>query len=60
MPEFRPQVAEREARKRDELAPWIARALARKRAMRPLADAEIPVVPASRARAEVNQSTLDR
>jgi alkanesulfonate monooxygenase SsuD/methylene tetrahydromethanopterin reductase-like flavin-dependent oxidoreductase (luciferase family) len=60
MPEFRPQVAEREARKRDELAPWIARALARKRAMRPLGDAEIPVVPASRARAEVNQSTLDR
>jgi alkanesulfonate monooxygenase SsuD/methylene tetrahydromethanopterin reductase-like flavin-dependent oxidoreductase (luciferase family) len=60
MPEFRGLVDEREARKRDELAPWIARALARRRTMRPLGDDEIPVVPASRARAEVNQSTLDR
>jgi hypothetical protein len=60
MPEFRRQVSEREARKREELAPWIARALARKRKMLPLGDEKIPVVPASRARAEVNQSTLDR
>jgi alkanesulfonate monooxygenase SsuD/methylene tetrahydromethanopterin reductase-like flavin-dependent oxidoreductase (luciferase family) len=59
-PEFQRQAADREARKREELAPWIARALARKRWMPPLRDDEIPVVPASRARAEVNQSTLDR
>jgi alkanesulfonate monooxygenase SsuD/methylene tetrahydromethanopterin reductase-like flavin-dependent oxidoreductase (luciferase family) len=59
-PEFQRQAAEREARKREELAPWIARAHARKRWMEPLADDQIPVVPASRARAEVNQSTLDR
>jgi alkanesulfonate monooxygenase SsuD/methylene tetrahydromethanopterin reductase-like flavin-dependent oxidoreductase (luciferase family) len=59
-PEFQRQATDQEARKREELAPWIARALARKRWMRPLADDEIPVVPASRARAEVNQSTLDR
>jgi alkanesulfonate monooxygenase SsuD/methylene tetrahydromethanopterin reductase-like flavin-dependent oxidoreductase (luciferase family) len=59
-PEFQRQAAEREARKREELVPWIARALARKRWMQPLRHEEIPVVPASRARAEVNQSTLDR
>jgi alkanesulfonate monooxygenase SsuD/methylene tetrahydromethanopterin reductase-like flavin-dependent oxidoreductase (luciferase family) len=59
-PEFRRDVAEREARKHEALAPYVARAMARKRWMQPLADEEIPVVPASRPRAEVNQSTLDR
>src|SRR4030095_11073593 len=43
-PEFQRQATDQEARKREELAPWIARALARKRWMRPLADAEVPVL----------------
>jgi hypothetical protein len=59
-PEFQREAAEREARKRAELAPWVERALARKRWMAPLADGDIPVVGASRAKAEVNQATLDR
>jgi hypothetical protein len=59
-PEFQREVEAREARKREELAPWIARALERKQWMRPLADDAIPVVGASRAKAEVNQAVLDR
>jgi hypothetical protein len=43
MPEFRAREAEREARKREELAPYVAAAMARKQARRPLADEEIPV-----------------
>jgi hypothetical protein len=43
---------------------WMActneRALARKQWMRPLGDTEIPIVGASRAKAEVNQPPLDR
>jgi alkanesulfonate monooxygenase SsuD/methylene tetrahydromethanopterin reductase-like flavin-dependent oxidoreductase (luciferase family) len=56
MPEFKAQVAEREARKAEELAPWIEAAMKRKRWMAPLADHEIPVVPASRARAQINEA----
>jgi alkanesulfonate monooxygenase SsuD/methylene tetrahydromethanopterin reductase-like flavin-dependent oxidoreductase (luciferase family) len=59
-PEFQRDAAAREARKQEELAPHIARAMARKQWMAPLADAEIPVVTASRAKAEVNQATLAR
>jgi alkanesulfonate monooxygenase SsuD/methylene tetrahydromethanopterin reductase-like flavin-dependent oxidoreductase (luciferase family) len=59
-PEFRADAAEREARKQRELAPYVERALARKRWMQPLADEAIPVVGASRAKAEVNRATLDR
>jgi len=55
-PEFGREVAAREARKHEELAPHIARALARKRWMAPLGDDAIPVVPASRAKAELNQT----
>jgi alkanesulfonate monooxygenase SsuD/methylene tetrahydromethanopterin reductase-like flavin-dependent oxidoreductase (luciferase family) len=54
-PEFRREVAAREARKQEELAPYVARALARKSWMAPLADDAIPVVAASRAKAEVNR-----
>ena len=35
LPEFAPQAAEREKRKAEELAPYIARALARKKVMAP-------------------------
>ncbi len=59
-PEFQCDAAEREARKREDLAPWIARALERKQWMRPLADDAIPIVGASRAKAEVNQAAPDR
>jgi hypothetical protein len=49
-------VAEREARKATELAPYVEAAMARKRWMAPLADADIPVVPASRARAQISET----
>jgi len=55
LPEFAPQVAERDRRKAEELAPYIARALARKKVMPPLADADIPVVRAAVAKPVVNQ-----
>ncbi len=42
MPEFHEKETEREARKREELGEFIEAAFARKRAMPPLADAEIP------------------
>jgi alkanesulfonate monooxygenase SsuD/methylene tetrahydromethanopterin reductase-like flavin-dependent oxidoreductase (luciferase family) len=57
MPEFKAQVAAREAKKAAELKPHIAAAMARKKWMKPLADGDIPIVPASRPRAETN---LDR
>jgi alkanesulfonate monooxygenase SsuD/methylene tetrahydromethanopterin reductase-like flavin-dependent oxidoreductase (luciferase family) len=59
-PEFQREAAERDERKRRELAPYVERALARKQWMRPLADPDIPIVTASRAKAEVNRATLDR
>jgi alkanesulfonate monooxygenase SsuD/methylene tetrahydromethanopterin reductase-like flavin-dependent oxidoreductase (luciferase family) len=43
MPEFTAREAEREKRKREELAPYVAAAMARKRVMAPLADDAIPV-----------------
>ena len=56
MPAFKVDVEAREARKRAELAPYIEAALARKPWMKPLAEQEIPVVRASVARAQVNQT----
>jgi len=53
--EFAGKAAAREARKHEELAPYIERALARRQHRAPVADADIPVVKASRAKAEVNQ-----
>jgi len=55
MPVFKAETAEREARKAAELAPFIEAAMARKRWMKPLEDHEIPVVPASRAKAQINE-----
>ena len=56
MPAFKAEVAEREAKKAAELAPYLAAAMARKKWMKPLADHEIPVVPASRQKAQVNEA----
>ena len=52
MPEFKAEAAAREARKAEELAPYITAALKRKSWMKPLADHEIPVVKASAAKAQ--------
>ncbi len=60
MPEFKAEVAEREAKKAKELAPYIEAALARKNWMKPLADDEIPVVRASVAKAQVNQTSATK
>jgi alkanesulfonate monooxygenase SsuD/methylene tetrahydromethanopterin reductase-like flavin-dependent oxidoreductase (luciferase family) len=54
LPEFAEKAAERDQRKADELAPHVEKALARKKRMAPLADADIPVVKASVARPIVN------
>jgi alkanesulfonate monooxygenase SsuD/methylene tetrahydromethanopterin reductase-like flavin-dependent oxidoreductase (luciferase family) len=51
---FKVEVAEREAKKAAELAPYIEAAMARKRWMPALADADIPVVKASVAKAQIN------
>ena len=56
MGEFKAQVAEHEAKKAADLAPFLAAAMARKVWMKPLADHEIPVVPASRAKAQINEA----
>jgi alkanesulfonate monooxygenase SsuD/methylene tetrahydromethanopterin reductase-like flavin-dependent oxidoreductase (luciferase family) len=53
MPQFKADVEAREARKTQELAPYVAAALKRKKWMRPLADHEIPVIRASVERAQV-------
>ncbi|MBL9096621.1 MAG: LLM class flavin-dependent oxidoreductase, partial [Alphaproteobacteria bacterium] len=58
MPGFKREAADREAAKAKRLAPHIEAALARKPRMKPLADDEIPVVRASVAQAQVNQSTV--
>jgi len=52
MPAFKAKAAAREARKAEQLAPYIAAALQRKSWMKPLADHEIPVVKASAAKAQ--------
>lgn len=57
MPEFKAELAAREAKKQAELAPYIEAALKRKNWMKPLEDHEIPVVQASVKKAQVNQST---
>ncbi|WP_397399472.1 LLM class flavin-dependent oxidoreductase [Phenylobacterium sp.] len=56
MPTFKAEVAEREARKQKELAPYLAAAMARKTWMKPLEDHEIPVVPSSRPKAQINEA----
>jgi alkanesulfonate monooxygenase SsuD/methylene tetrahydromethanopterin reductase-like flavin-dependent oxidoreductase (luciferase family) len=56
MPEFKPEAEAREAEKARKLAPFIEAALARKPRMKMLADHEIPVVRASVAAAQVNQT----
>jgi hypothetical protein len=43
MPEFRAREIEREKRKQEELAPFVAKAMARKQATKPMRDEEIPV-----------------
>jgi alkanesulfonate monooxygenase SsuD/methylene tetrahydromethanopterin reductase-like flavin-dependent oxidoreductase (luciferase family) len=57
MPTFAAGREAREAAKARALAPYIDAALARKRRLAPLADAEIPVVKASVDRAQINQSS---
>ena len=57
MPAFKQEAAAREERKARELAPFVEAALKRKRWMRPLEDHEIPVVKASVAKAQVNQTS---
>ena len=44
MPEFKARQAARDAKKREELAPFIEKAMKRKQHMKPLADSEIPPV----------------
>jgi alkanesulfonate monooxygenase SsuD/methylene tetrahydromethanopterin reductase-like flavin-dependent oxidoreductase (luciferase family) len=56
MPAFKADVEAREARKRAELAPYVEAALKRKQWMKPLADHEIPIVRASVAQAQINQT----
>jgi alkanesulfonate monooxygenase SsuD/methylene tetrahydromethanopterin reductase-like flavin-dependent oxidoreductase (luciferase family) len=56
MPGFSAEVASREEKKRAELAPWIEAALARKKWMQPLGPGEVPVVRASVAQAQFNQT----
>ena len=55
LPEFKAKAAERDKCKAEELAPYIAAALARKEVMAPLADVDIPVVRASVAKPVVNR-----
>ena len=55
MPEFKAEVTAREAKKAAELAPYIEAALKRKSWMKPLADADIPPVKASVAKAQVGR-----
>jgi len=55
LPEFVAERQAREAKKAEELAPYIEAALARKQYMQPLSDSEIPVVKASVKRAQINE-----
>ncbi len=56
LPEFKAKVEARERDKAEELAPYIAAALARKQKTPELADEDIPVVPASVAKPQVNEA----
>ena len=59
MPEFKAEVATRESRKADELAPYIEKAFTRKQYLREMTDDEIPSYPAYGAMiAEVDTSQL--
>src|SRR5271168_3449696 len=44
MPEFKERESERQARKTEDLAPWVEKAFARKKWMRALPEEEIPLV----------------
>ena len=55
MPEFQARAPEREARKAEELAPYIEAAMQRKDWMAALPESEIPVVKASRPKAETGR-----
>ena len=44
MPEFKEKEAQRVKKKAEELAPYVEKAMARKKFMKPLADNEIPKV----------------
>lgn len=57
MPEFKKDVADREAKKAEELAPYIEAALARKQWMEPLKDEDIPYIRAAVSSPQVNKST---
>ena len=54
MPEFKAREAERALSKAEELEPYIEAAMARKKKMEPIADADIPVVPAAVARPQTS------
>jgi len=56
LPEFAAEEADRQRRKHDELAPFVASALSRKQWMQPLAEHEIPTVVASVAKAQTSGS----
>ena len=56
LPTFAAERAERERRKAQQLAPFIEKALARKKRMAPIADADIPVVKAAVSKPVVNQT----
>jgi len=55
MGEFKAEAAEREAKKTAGLAPYIDAAMARKQWMTPLEPSEVPVVRASKPKAETSQ-----
>jgi alkanesulfonate monooxygenase SsuD/methylene tetrahydromethanopterin reductase-like flavin-dependent oxidoreductase (luciferase family) len=55
LPQYKEAEVDRQAAKDRELAPYIEAALARKKRMPSLSDDEIPVIPASVKRAQVNQ-----
>jgi alkanesulfonate monooxygenase SsuD/methylene tetrahydromethanopterin reductase-like flavin-dependent oxidoreductase (luciferase family) len=56
MPEFKKDVAAREAKKAEELAPYIEAALARKDWMEPLKDEDIPYIRAAVSSPQVNKT----
>src|SRR5262249_45570478 len=61
LPEFKAREAERATKKAAELAPYVEKAMARRRGMQPLADADIPVFTAlGRKVAEEGNYTTDR
>jgi alkanesulfonate monooxygenase SsuD/methylene tetrahydromethanopterin reductase-like flavin-dependent oxidoreductase (luciferase family) len=60
MPEFKAEAEARERRKAEELAPFIAAAMARKAWMKPLEDHEIPVVRASVQKAQINETAASK